>query len=54
MKQLREAIPAVDSDFQRAIEIANKAIALYRAEGFDEVDAFNDEPNAHHWFAREL
>lgn len=31
-----------------------EAIALYRAEGFVEVEPFNDEPHAHHWFAQEL
>lgn len=30
------------------------AIAMYRAAGFVEVPAFNDEPYAHHWFARDL
>ena len=28
-----------------------EAISLYRAAGFVEVPAFNDEPHAHHWFA---
>jgi ribosomal protein S18 acetylase RimI-like enzyme len=31
-----------------------EAIALYRAEGFIEVEPFNDEPHAHHWFSRKL
>lgn len=31
-----------------------EAIALYRAEGFVEVPAFNDEPHADHWFTRDL
>jgi DNA-binding MarR family transcriptional regulator/GNAT superfamily N-acetyltransferase len=31
-----------------------EAIALYRATGYREVDAFNDEPYAHHWFAKPL
>ncbi len=31
-----------------------EAIALYRAAGYREVDAFNDEPYAHHWFAKTL
>ena len=35
-------------------EVLTEAIALYRSEGFVEVDAFNDEPHAHHWFVREL
>ena len=31
-----------------------EAIALYRANGYVEVDAFNDERYAHHWFAKRL
>ncbi|MCK2239191.1 MULTISPECIES: bifunctional helix-turn-helix transcriptional regulator/GNAT family N-acetyltransferase [unclassified Crossiella] len=31
-----------------------EAIGLYRAAGFREVPAFNDEPYAHHWFAKTL
>jgi DNA-binding MarR family transcriptional regulator len=31
-----------------------EAIALYRSAGYEEVPAFNDEPFAHHWFARAL
>ena len=31
-----------------------EAIAMYRSNGFVEVPAFNDEPYAHHWFARDL
>jgi GNAT superfamily N-acetyltransferase len=31
-----------------------EAIALYRASGYGEVEAFNDEPHAHHWFAKPL
>jgi len=31
-----------------------EAIALYRAAGYREVAAFNDEPYAHHWFERDL
>ena len=30
------------------------AISLYRSAGFVEVDAFNDEPYAHHWFEKRL
>lgn len=29
-----------------------EAIALYRSCGYHEVDAFNDEPYAHHWFEK--
>jgi ribosomal protein S18 acetylase RimI-like enzyme len=31
-----------------------EAIALYRAAGWAEVPAFNDEPYAHHWFEKRL
>jgi DNA-binding MarR family transcriptional regulator/GNAT superfamily N-acetyltransferase len=31
-----------------------EAISLYRSAGYLEVPAFNDEPYAHHWFAKQL
>jgi DNA-binding MarR family transcriptional regulator/GNAT superfamily N-acetyltransferase len=31
-----------------------EAISLYRAAGYQEVEAFNDEPYAHHWFEKRL
>ncbi len=31
-----------------------EAIGLYRAAGYREVDAFNHEPYAHHWFEKSL
>jgi DNA-binding MarR family transcriptional regulator/GNAT superfamily N-acetyltransferase len=31
-----------------------EAIAMYRSAGYTEVPAFNDEPFAHHWFAKPL
>jgi len=31
-----------------------EAISLYRAAGYREVEAFNDEPYAHHWFEKTL
>lgn len=31
-----------------------EAIALYRASGYQEVEAFNTEPYAHHWFEKRL
>jgi GNAT superfamily N-acetyltransferase len=31
-----------------------EAIALYRASGYVEVEPFNDEPYAHHWFVKSL
>jgi len=32
----------------------SEAIALYRTAGFREVERFNDEVHAHHWFAKSL
>jgi DNA-binding MarR family transcriptional regulator/GNAT superfamily N-acetyltransferase len=29
-----------------------EALELYRSSGFREIDAFNDEPYAHHWFEK--
>jgi DNA-binding MarR family transcriptional regulator/GNAT superfamily N-acetyltransferase len=31
-----------------------EAISLYRTSGYVEVESFNDEPYAHHWFKKEL
>jgi ribosomal protein S18 acetylase RimI-like enzyme len=31
-----------------------EAIAMYRSAGYREVDAFNAEPYAHHWFEKQL
>lgn len=31
-----------------------EAQALYRSEGFDEIERYNDNPYAHHWFAKRL
>ncbi len=31
-----------------------EAIAMYRSAGYREVDPFNDEPYAHHWFEKHL
>jgi ribosomal protein S18 acetylase RimI-like enzyme len=31
-----------------------EAIALYRSAGYREVEPFNDEPYAHHWFEKRL
>jgi GNAT superfamily N-acetyltransferase len=31
-----------------------EAIALYRSAGYVEVEPFNDEPHAHHWFEKRL
>jgi DNA-binding MarR family transcriptional regulator/GNAT superfamily N-acetyltransferase len=32
----------------------SEAIGLYRSAGYREVEAFNDEPYAHHWFEKTL
>ena len=31
-----------------------EAVAMYRSSGYVEVEAFNDEPYAHHWFEKHL
>lgn len=31
-----------------------EAIGMYRSAGYREVDPFNDEPYAHHWFEKDL
>jgi ribosomal protein S18 acetylase RimI-like enzyme len=31
-----------------------EAIAMYRSAGYREIDAFNAEPYAHHWFEKSL
>lgn len=31
-----------------------EAVALYRAHGYLSVPSYNDNPNAHHWFAKQL
>jgi GNAT superfamily N-acetyltransferase len=35
-------------------ESLTEAITMYRTAGYTEVDAFNDEPYAHHWFEKHL
>jgi DNA-binding MarR family transcriptional regulator/GNAT superfamily N-acetyltransferase len=42
---------AVRLETNRAL---TEAISLYRAAGYREVAAFNDEPYAHHWFEKTL
>jgi DNA-binding MarR family transcriptional regulator/GNAT superfamily N-acetyltransferase len=42
---------AVRLETNRAL---SEAIGLYRAAGYREVPAFNDEPYAHHWFEKAL
>lgn len=43
--------PAVQLDTNRSL---TEAIALYRSSGYVEIEAFNDEPYAHHWFEKPL
>ena len=38
-------------DTNRAL---SEAIGLYRAAGYEEIERFNDEPHAHHFFAKRL
>lgn len=42
---------AVRLDTNRSL---TEAIAMYRAAGYEEVEPFNDEPVAHHWFEKRL
>lgn len=42
---------AVRLETNRAL---TEAVALYRTAGYREVQAFNSEPYAHHWFEKEL
>ena len=44
-------VGAVRLETNRALD---EAIGLYRAAGYREVAAFNDEPYAHHWFEKTL
>jgi len=34
--------------------VLTEAITMYRAEGYREIPAFNDNPYAHHWFEKRL
>ena len=34
--------------------VLSEAIAMYRADGYREIERFNDNPYAHHWFEKEL
>jgi ribosomal protein S18 acetylase RimI-like enzyme len=43
--------PAVQLDTNRTLV---EAIAMYRRLGYVEVEAFNVEPYAHHWFQKDL
>jgi DNA-binding MarR family transcriptional regulator/ribosomal protein S18 acetylase RimI-like enzyme len=44
-------VAALRLETNRALD---EAIGLYRAAGYREVTAFNDEPYAHHWFEKRL
>jgi ribosomal protein S18 acetylase RimI-like enzyme len=44
-------IPVVRLETNQALD---EAVGLYRAAGYREVPAFNDEPYAHHWFEKTL
>ena len=35
-------------------ESLSEAIHLYGASGYREIDRFNDNPYAHHWFEKNL
>jgi DNA-binding MarR family transcriptional regulator/GNAT superfamily N-acetyltransferase len=43
--------PVVRLDTNRTL---TEAIAMYRSAGYVEVEAFGDEPYAHHWFEKRL
>jgi hypothetical protein len=43
----------IKRDERKAAEPAT-ARSLHRRAGYVEVDAFNDEPYAHHWFEKRL
>ena len=56
---LRELEDRADASGARAVRLETnrsltEAIGLYRAAGYREVAAFNDEPYAHHWFEKRL
>jgi DNA-binding MarR family transcriptional regulator/GNAT superfamily N-acetyltransferase len=46
-----EGVRTVRLDTNRALV---EAIAMYRTSGYREIDAFNAEPYAHHWFEKRL
>jgi DNA-binding MarR family transcriptional regulator/GNAT superfamily N-acetyltransferase len=51
-RRAREAeVTVLHLETNRALK---EAIALYRRSGYQEVEAFNDEPYAHHWFEKRL
>ncbi len=44
-------LPVVRLDTNKTL---TEAIALYRRSGYYEIERFNDEPYAHHWFEKRL
>ena len=51
-RHAREAgVHTLRLDTNRAL---TEAIGLYRAAGYEEIERFNDEPHAHHFFAKSL
>ena len=48
---VREGARAIRLETNKAL---TEAIGLYRSAGYREVEAFNDEHYAHHWFAKRL
>jgi ribosomal protein S18 acetylase RimI-like enzyme len=44
-------VPVVRLETNRVLD---EAIALYRSSGYIEVDPFNDEHYAHHWFEKRV
>jgi DNA-binding MarR family transcriptional regulator len=47
----RRKIPLIRLDTNRVL---NEAIAMYRRYGYSEIERFNDNPYAHHWFEKKL
>ena len=47
----KAGIRVVQLETNRAL---SEAISLYRASGYSEVNPFNAEPCAHHWFEKRL
>jgi DNA-binding MarR family transcriptional regulator/N-acetylglutamate synthase-like GNAT family acetyltransferase len=50
-RALEHGANAVQLETNRTL---TEAISLYRACGYEEVEPFNDEPYAHHWFEKRL
>ena len=46
-----EGVSAVRLETNKTL---TEAISVYRSAGYREIDAFNDEPYAHHWFEKQL